>query len=669
MTMSSPHIHFGDGLDDIVTRLEETRNQEGKTNGAATTQEQAGPILYRLPDVLKAQCVIIVEHEKDADTLAAMRLAATTNLGGAGKWRREHSEALRGKRVVAVIPDADAPGSVHAGTVARALLGVAKEVRLLKALPDSKDVTEWHQKGGTREQLVHFIKNTPALTPADLKDPAKRDREAKKPAAQDSWPDPERLGGELPPVEPFDTKMLPEALRPLVEDVAERMQVPIDLPAIVAVSSVAACVGRRATIRPKHLDPSWLVTPNLWGILVTPPGFMKSPTISAVIEPLSDIEALWRQEHSLALSKYGLEKEEAELRHHAWRDTCKAAYKNGDTPPPRPDNSTAEPVLRRLVTHDATFEKLHEILAHNPAGLFMVRDELSGWLSTLDKEGREGERAFFLTAWNGDSGFTMDRVGRGTIHVDHCCISMLGAITPARLCSYLADTLQDGPTNDGLMQRFQLAVYPDLTKKWTYVDRPPDANAMGMVEKMFRRLIALNVEQPLAYCYDPDAQSLFVEWFSELEQKLRNPSIHPVLVSHLAKYRKLQPALALLFELADDGSKHTVSLDHAKQAAAWCAYLESHARRIYSMIVSPQRQAAAELGRRLREGWKRQEGMFTVREVYSNDWSGLDTAEKVRPALEVLCDAGWTREAQPDRSVGRRTELFLINPHLYGRQS
>jgi hypothetical protein len=53
-----------------------------------------------------------------------------------------------------------------------------------------------------------------------------------------------------------------------------------------------------------------------------------------------------------------------------------------------------------------------------------------------------------------------------------------------------------------------------------------------------------------------------------------------------------------------------ILLQHVKQAAAWCDYLESHARRIYSMIVSPERQAATELGRHLAAGWKRAEGMF-----------------------------------------------------------
>jgi putative DNA primase/helicase len=261
----------------------------------------------------------------------------------------------------------------------------------------------------------------------------------------------------------------------------------------------------------------------------------------------------------------------------------------------------------------------------------------------------------------------MDRVGRGSVYVEHCCISMLGAITPARLRTYLIDTLEDGPTNDGLLQRFQLLVYPDAPKDWRYVNRAPNEDAITKAQQMYERLIALDVEQPLYYCFDDAAQQLFVEWLSELQHKLRDVGIHTALVSHLAKYRKLMPALALLFELADDGSKTTVSFAHARQAAAFCEYLESHARRIYSMVVSPERAAAAELGRHLLNGWKRTEGMFTVRDVYQNDWSGLNTPEKVRPALEILLDAGWIRLLKTGNRTGRPSQIYAINPRLHER--
>src|SRR4029077_3271634 len=140
----------------------------------------------------------------------------------------------------------------------------------------------------------------------------------------------------------------------------------------------------------------------------------------------------------------------------------------------------------------------------NPAGILVIRDELTGWWSTLDRPGREGERAFCLQAWNGDTGHTIDRSGRGTIHVPACCMSLLGGIQPGRLRSYLADALRDGPSNDGLMQRFQLLVWPDLDS-WEYVDRAPDAAAEEQAAHVFRKLVELDPESPTRFRFAPEA--------------------------------------------------------------------------------------------------------------------------------------------------------------------
>lgn len=481
--------------------------------------------------------------------------------------------------------------------------------------------------------------------------------------AIDEWPNPEPLGGELPTVQPFDVATLPGALRPLVEDTAERMQVPPDYPAVVAVVNLAGVTNRRATIQPKAVDTTWRVVPNIWAGIVGPPGVLKSPVIAAVSRPLTHIEALWRSEYEAAQSSYEQAKEEAELRLAAWREQYKAAQKGGHPAPVRPDDSIQQPAARRLITQDATAEKLHEILRDNPAGVTVIRDELSSWLATLDKPGREGERGFFLSAWNGDTPYTIDRVGRGSIHVDACCVSMLGGIQPARLRTYLLDTLQDGPQNDGLFQRFQVLVYPDTPRNWKYIDRAPNSAALTNAEQLYYRLASLNVEEPLRFRFGPVAQELFVAWLTDLEAKVRDDVLHPALVAHLSKYRSLMPSLAVLFELADGGTE-AVSLAHAQQAAAWCDYLESHARRIYSMIVSPERQAAAELGRHLKAGWKAKEGFCSVRDIERNDWRGLTTPDDVRRVLPLLEEAGWLRRLEPEPGAGRRSEVYAINPRV-----
>ena len=487
------------------------------------------------------------------------------------------------------------------------------------------------------------------------------------------WPEPEPLPDSLPPVQGFSKDLLPESLLPLVEDVAERMQVPIDYPAVVQVLSIAGAVNRRVTMQPKASDTSWLVVPNLWGGIVAPPGYLKSPVIQAMTRPLNQIQTEWRLEHEEGLKNYAYEKEEYDLRHAAWKEQYKSAAKKGTTGKVAPDRPLGEPEppkLRRLIMNDATFEALHQTMSDNPAGVLVVRDELPGWWSQLDRSGREGERAFCLQAWNGDTGHTIDRIGRGTIHVDACCMSMLGGIQPGRLRSYLPEAVKDGPGNDGLIQRFQLLVWPDTAPAWSYVDRVPNQQAEQQAMRVLGQLASVDAEAPLAFRFAPEAQELFIEWLAELESKVRREDLHPTLTCHLSKYRSLMPSLAVLFELADlvgdNRDTDTVSLRHAQQAAAWCDYLESHARRIYSCVVNPQLRTARDLAHKIKRRQVGVDGAFSCRDVYLKGWSGLDSPDGVKQALEVLEDAGWVRRlfTESSPSGGRPTARYEVNPKV-----
>jgi hypothetical protein len=117
----------------------------GPVTGESRELPEARRVLYRLPELLSAvgrgETVYIVEGEKDVEALAALGLTATCNPQGAGKWRAEFSEALRGARV-RIIPDRDGPGEAHAAAVAASLAGVAAAVSVLR-LPEGKDVSEF----------------------------------------------------------------------------------------------------------------------------------------------------------------------------------------------------------------------------------------------------------------------------------------------------------------------------------------------------------------------------------------------------------------------------------------------------------------------------------------------------------------------------------------------
>jgi hypothetical protein len=488
--------------------------------------------------------------------------------------------------------------------------------------------------------------------------------------SETGWPEPQSLGMELLPVKPFSLQFLPSSFCPMIEDLSERMQTPPDFAAANAIVALAGCVNRRAVIKPKRQD-NWTVTPNLWGAIVAKPGYMKSPVSRAVVWPLLNVEQLWHLEHKAKLAEFEKEEEKMKLCHEAWKQSYKRAVRKGEPQPIAPDDSLVRPGERRLLLTDSTFEKLHEILADNPAGVLIVRDELTGWLADLDKPGRESERQFYLQAWNGDGHFNVDRIGRGTIHVPAVCVSLLGNIQPARLRNYLQDTLAGGPTDDGLIQRFQILVWPDTDPAWQLIDRPPNATAIATVEKVFSKLLELSADDPVRLSFDPEAQELFFIWLSKLEEKVREEhGLHPAVVAHLAKYRSLLPSLAGIFELADRAANAElaaetfITREHAEQAVALCEYLESHAKRMYGCLVSPEMAAARELARHLALG--ELPGTFTTRDVYRRGWTGLAQPDHVRNALELLADSGWVRQLEivPTLTGGRPTEQWECNPRI-----
>ena len=142
------------------------------------------PVPYRLPELNEAiansRPVLIVEGEAKADLLWSWNIAATCCVGGAKKWKTEHSEFLRGADVF-LLPDNDNAGWEHAHKVGASLSAIAKSIRVvaLPGLPLKGDVVDWAKVGGTREKLDALLAEAPVwkLPTADDKAAAAKSRE------------------------------------------------------------------------------------------------------------------------------------------------------------------------------------------------------------------------------------------------------------------------------------------------------------------------------------------------------------------------------------------------------------------------------------------------------------------------------------------------------------
>jgi putative DNA primase/helicase len=481
----------------------------------------------------------------------------------------------------------------------------------------------------------------------------------------------------------FDPQWLPEPLRGWGCDIAERMQAPIDFVAVSALVAAGALVGRQIGLRPKRED-DWIVVPNLWGLIIGGPGSAKTPAMTAGLTPLYRLVAEAQKVHQAAREDHNATHEIKEAQRSALKGKLRTAINKGA---PTDDiegeykavEDDPEPREHRYLVNDATTEKLGELFIDNPNGLLLVRDEIGGLLEMMEREGHQNDRAFYCEAWNGNSSYSVDRIGRGSLTIPALCLSILGTIQPGKLRPYLRAAVQGGVGDDGLIQRFQLAVYPDISP-FTHVDRWPNRETREQAFQVYQALAALDLRAFDMDLSDPgelpflrftgEAQGIFNTWYVRLMGRLRSDtphSEHPIIASHLVKYASLMPSLALLFHLIDGvgrGRLGPVSKHSAARAIAWCTYLEAHARRIYQDVTDRGGAAADALAARLRAG--RLTSPFTVYDIRRRQWAGLEKREDILPGLALLEDLHWVRPVPRERGEegGRPTEDYFINPKI-----
>lgn len=496
-----------------------------------------------------------------------------------------------------------------------------------------------------------------------------------------NWQKPRPFNNTLLSVLSVGPSMIPEPLRPWLTDIAHRMKCPLDFVAAPTVVMLSSLIGTRLSIKPKQHD-DWTVIPNLWGADIGGPSTMKTPSVNEVLKPLTRLVLAARAEFDESLAQYERDIIEYEAQKKVYTAQAQDRHKGKEViAPVSYPEAPAKPKERRYMVNDTSIEKGADLLNENPTGLLLMRDELTGWLSSLERSGHEQDRSFYLEAWNGNGSMTIDRIGRGTTHVNVICVSLFGGIQPAKLLPYLQAAT--GYENDGLVQRLQVAVFPDPTP-WEYGDDYPDKAARDRAFDLIQKIADSNFPT-ISYSandyerfpftrFSVEAQEIFKRWLIEWETNVL-PNESGLLLEHFTKYRSLMPSLALIFHVVncvdippptDPTQKQLVSADAATMAIEWCRYLQSHARRIYGLLDTQSVEAAKSLLSHLKAGHLK-DG-FKARDVQRKGWANLSTLDMVESALSELNSHNWLMELQvPPPTAGRgrpESPHYLINPKI-----
>lgn len=446
----------------------------------------------------------------------------------------------------------------------------------------------------------------------------------------------------LPPVMPLPMEAMPPCIQAYIQDAAYRIGCPPDFLAVAAITALATAVGRKRMIRGKKHD-NWKVVPCIWGMVIGRPSSMKSPAIKAALIPLDELEIRLGESHRQEMRLYNLEKRLQKMQESGQERSAKQALKEKGIDAARSILSAADdpldapPTRTRLVVNDSTIEKLQELLVSNPNGLLLLRDELGGLIARLESEEFAEQRSFLLLAHSGQTRFVVDRIQRGTIDVEAACVSLLGGVQPARVARLVKGAVS-GQSDDGLLQRFQLTVWPDDQGAWAWRDSEPCEVAKKAYESIFIGMYELeHLDEPLSL--SECSYEIFKNWNIAMRGEVDSGDIEPALAAHILKAPEAVLSLALIFQLCADVQSLVVEEEAMRMAIVWAGYLRSHAQRLYHS----QSISAAAGAQRLIKGRKALPELFSPRDIYRRNWANLGR-EEVFSALEMLVDYGHLHE-------------------------
>lgn len=402
---------------------------------------------------------------------------------------------------------------------------------------------------------------------------AKKETQADAIVVADEWDPPLPLG-EAPEVLPFPMDAIPVPLQRYITEGARALNVPPDYLAVPMLAIAGGCIGNSCWLKitNSHEQP-----PALYACVVSSPGAGKTPALKLVEQPLERAQRIFQKN---------------------W-DNLQAQVSEDD------DDAKAPP-MRRCHIGDTTTETLTLLLADNPRGMAMVRDELAGLLTGMNqyKSGGGHDRQFYLELWS-NSLAPRDRKTdqRPPIFLNRPLVSIVGGTQPDVVERFRGEPNRRGapPPNDGFLDRWLFAYPAELpTQGETWLEVSPEAMEVWNVTVL--RLLALDMVneggnlRPFFLHFTRDARRVWETFTGKLAAELNKPGL-PGFPGHLkgvwAKLRGYGGRLALIVQMLAWASGEIATKEveeiSMQRASMLVDYFGSHAKKVFHTMQEDYR--------------------------------------------------------------------------------
>jgi hypothetical protein len=588
--------------------------------------------LYALPELVAAPddaLIVVCEGEKAADAAEAVGYVATTSCGGSKAAGKADWSPLKGHDV-AVLPDHDEAGERYARDVSDLCRRAgARSVRVVRLADRWKLET-----GGDLADVL-------AIEGGDV-DAVRRgvDELIAKAEPIEAVDDDGEDEGEGLAWRAFPLDALPRPFADYARAAGDALGCDPAFVAAPMLGVLAGAIGNRAAI---ELKRTWREPAIAWVGVIADSGSMKSPAIDMAARFAKRRQSAAMAEHAEAMREHtaALLRHEVEL--GEWKKAAKRDPIGVGDPPEHPETPHAE----RTWTDDATTEALATLLLRNPAGLCVIRDELSAWFDFDRYAGGKGggDAGRWLEVFGGRA-LVVDRKTSGTVYVPRAAVSIVGGVQPGIIANRLAGEHRES----GLAARFLLVQPPKRRKRWT--EDEVGAALDGAIGAAFDRLYALPVEvdengepRPRVLTLPRDAKREWIAFYNEhaAEQAVLagdEAAVWSKLEGYAARFALIHHVAAWAASGLGPNELGEVGVESVRAGVTLTRWFGHESRRVYSVLDEDD---DARERRRLIEWIESRGGEASVRDVQRSlrRYANRDDAESALGELVAEGVAGW----------------------------
>jgi predicted DNA binding protein len=326
----------------------------------------------------------------------------------------------------------------------------------------------------------------------------------------------------------FPIEVFPEALQSYILLNQKTLNHSIDYMGSSLLWLIALCIGNACKVEVKT---GWRESVNIWIGLIGKAGLGKTPSINAIIFPIS-------------------KKNSFEIKHYQNEYKKYKEYDKLSTKEKKDVEEVKEPVRKQLIVNDVTIEALADLHEENEVGIAVFKDELNGWIKDMNKYKPGSDLEFWLSCWSNQQAILTRKTAKSSF-IQSPLIPVLGGIQPG-IFSQIS-TLEN--KDNGFLDRL-LVCYPE--KEIEHYNRNSidqevldwyEAFMSQFYDQMRKNILQLNkfgdIESRIIK-FDSEAEHEWERIFNNITDMQNSDDTSEYVKSMLSKQKAYIPRFALI---------------------------------------------------------------------------------------------------------------------------